>query len=136
VNVVKQTHRFEIIVSFSPRPGLTEEQGAKLALKIINQTLTREEAVDLGLDDVEFRINGTEFDNPYVRAGDPVRVVAFEPESGFTGYPDTPIPEPAPEKETQPELEPVPTEGSYCQDCGALRQPGMKFCSNCGKETD
>ena len=58
--MVKQTHRFEIIVSFTPRPGLTKEQGANLALKIANQTLTQEEALDLGLDDIEFNFKSNE----------------------------------------------------------------------------
>ena len=118
-------HRFEITISFTSRSKLTKIQGIKLAAKIANQTLTKKEVLDLRIDDVEFKINGE-------NSG--VRVAAFDPESGYEGFNDRYVPEPARERVMQPRLKIAPAEGSFCQYCGAHRGPDMKFCANCGKE--
>jgi hypothetical protein len=60
--------------------------------------------------------------------GPAVAAAALEPSSNVT--PEASVVDAQPEPESQPE--PEPPAARYCENCGAERRPGGKFCTSCG----
>jgi hypothetical protein len=116
----------QVILGFGPREALLMRRGGQTAL------LRTPDVVQVAVSDHDLANIEEQLHRRWARPRSEVEEDLIRRIDAFRGASADESPEPTPSVRTQTVRESMATEAAACTQCGAPRQPGAKFCSQCG----